>query len=337
MSEQQQREPSDQNQAGDLDEIPVEELIRITREFTRRITNQDRQRLGLELRESGHQRSIQISAPVTLQQFFSGEIDLDTDLARRFSNAPLLSNVKVFPKLGQPVKRMATAIFSSNDDFATMNVDAHTDKDATLDFTFTVFSALALRFRLAPLAAGERQRWLDLMRRPNGITFLWTHQRWEESHLIFVVREYYGRVYAFSPDGKQAAARLTPDAIQDLTDWLEDLWFPGRREEREQRAAEEQAYAEGDFAESVPEGDFIEMPLHMRRPARRRPHLRDAIPDAPEEQWADEPTQPQPLEWGASDDFAETVPDTSAPEPDDDADLGDEFGDLDLEDSDLDW
>ena len=29
------------------DDIPVEELIRLTREFTRRITNQDRQRLAL--------------------------------------------------------------------------------------------------------------------------------------------------------------------------------------------------------------------------------------------------------------------------------------------------
>ena len=70
-------------------QIPVEDLIRMTREFTRRITDEDRQRLGLDLRESGHSRSLQISAPVTLQQFFTGKIDLDTDLARRFLNAPL--------------------------------------------------------------------------------------------------------------------------------------------------------------------------------------------------------------------------------------------------------
>jgi hypothetical protein len=79
----------------ELDEIPVNELIRMTREFTRRITNQDRQRLGMDLRESGHSRSLLITAPITLQQFFSGEIDLDSDLARRFLNAPLLSSVRL--------------------------------------------------------------------------------------------------------------------------------------------------------------------------------------------------------------------------------------------------
>ena len=50
---------------SEMDEIPVEELIRMTREFTRRINNQDRHRLGVDLRESGHSRSLQITAPIT--------------------------------------------------------------------------------------------------------------------------------------------------------------------------------------------------------------------------------------------------------------------------------
>ncbi|GEM_PF-2191050 len=298
---------------NDLDEIPVEELIRLTREFTRRITNQDRQRLGLELRESGHQRSIQTSAPITLQQFFSGEIDLDTDLARRFSNTPLLSRVKFFPPPDRPLGRRATAIFASNDDALMLSVDAHTDEAATLDFTFTLFSVIALRFRLSPLVEGDRSRWLDLMRRANGITFLWTRERWEQPHLIFVVREHFGRVYAFSPAGYEAAARMTPQMITELLDWLEDLWFPGRREERE-------AQEEPDETDlrSVPIGDWAEEPLHFSPRQRGQSILQSVIPDAPEEQWEEAAEAPSEEE-------------TAAEPP------SDEFGDEALSADDLEW
>jgi hypothetical protein len=218
-----------------MDEIPVEELIRITREFTRRITNQDRQRLALDLRESGHQRSIQVSAPVALQLFFSGEIDLDPELARRFVNAPLLSHVRFIPEPGEPVRRQASALFSSQDDSAIMTVDApiNNGSDACLEFTFTLFSSLALRFNLQPLVTADRRRWLDLMRRESGIAFLWTRSRWEQAYIIFVVREHFARLYAFSPYGFEAAARLTPDMVTGLLDWLDGLWFPGEKLDHE--------------------------------------------------------------------------------------------------------
>ena len=116
---------------SELEEIPVSELIRLTREFTRRITNQDRQRLGLDLRESGHSRSLQITAPVTLQQFFSGEIDLDSDLARRFLNAPLLSSARLLDGPDESSQRQETALLSSNDDAAIMMVDAHLSISST--------------------------------------------------------------------------------------------------------------------------------------------------------------------------------------------------------------
>jgi hypothetical protein len=215
-----------------LDEIPVEELIRLTRAFTQRITNQDRQRLAVDLKESGHQRILQISAPITLQQFFSGEIDLDAELARRYANAPLLSYVKFIPKRGKPLSRQATALFSSQDDSAIVTIDAplDDDPDATLTFTFTLRGALGLRFRLEALDRADRRRWLDLMRRDNGIAFLWTQDRWEDAYLIFVIREMFARFYAFSPNGYEAAARLTPEMVDELTGWLEDLWFPGARD-----------------------------------------------------------------------------------------------------------
>lgn len=270
---------------GDFDEIPVEDLIRLTREFTRRITNQDRQRLGLELRESGHSRSLQTTAPLTLQQFFSGEIDLDTDLARRFTNAPLLSHIQFAPRPGEPVRRQASAILSSNDDSTALTVNAllDPDREGALEFTLTLYSALALRFDLAPLVASDRSHWLELMRRPNGIAFLWTRDRWEKPYLIFVVREHFTRMYAFSPRGYEAAARLTPDMSTALLDWLEGLWFPERRS------------AEQEYLPATSQPDARARPTHVERPARARPTLRSVIPDAPEEQWEDEaPPPPAP-------------------------------------------
>lgn len=296
------RDPSRPGRPSDLDDIPVDELIRLTREFTRRITNQDRQRLGVELRESGHQRLLKVSAPVTLQQFFAGEIDLDAELAQRFANAPLLSSIKFLVPPAQTVTPRATALLSSNDDSFGLAVDALLDAAGALEFTFTLFNAFAMRFRLSPLGEHARQRWLELMRRPDGIAFLWTHQRWEDPHLIFVVREYYGRVYAFSPHGTDAAARLTPDVINSLLDWLEDLWFPGQRAQREAETAAEAA------------ADWTESPTYVRRPPRRRPHLRATIPDAPEEQWDDEPPAEAVLGMGDFDDDGafdvEDIPDS---------------------------
>lgn len=305
------RDPSRPGRPGDLDEIPVDELIRLTREFTRRITNQDRQRLGVELRESGHQRLLKVNAPVTLQQFFAGEIDLDAELAQRFANAPLLSSIKFLAPPAQTVTPRATAILSSNDDSFGLAVDALLDDAGTLEFTFTLFNAFAARFRLSPLGEHACQRWLELLRRPDGIAFLWTRQRWEDPHLIFVVREYYGRVYAFSPHGTDAAARLTPDVISDLLDWLEDLWFPGQRAAREAEAAEAAA-------------DWTESPTYVRRPPRRRPHLRATIPDAPEEQWDDEPPAEPDLDLDDTDD-------DGAFDADDALDSGGDLGAQDLE------
>jgi hypothetical protein len=290
----------------ELEEVPVEELIRMTREFTRRITNQDRQRLGLDLRESGHSRSLQITAPVTLQQFFSGEIDLDSDLARRFLNAPLLSNIRFSaPRESSP--RQGTAILSSNDDAAIVTVDAHAQKDqeAALELTFTLYSALALRFRVTPLMATDRSRWIELLRRANGIAFLWTRERWEKPYLIFVSREHFVRMYAFSPLGFEAAARLTPDMVKSLTDWLEGFWFPGRLAAREEEV------------EPVTQ----ERPTYVERPSRAEQARRAAIPDAPEEQWEEPPARSVSL--APQDDIAPPEPPGA--------------GESDLPANDLDW
>lgn len=207
------------------DEIPVDELVRITRELTERITNLDRQRLALQLKQS--KRSIKTNAPVTLQQFFTGEIDLDSELSKRFVNAPLLSQVNLYPKRPTPLlqSRRAVALLSTQDNAAQMTFDVDV-KNGSLEVTFTLSSMLAFRFDIGEIEEDERQRWLDLMRRQSGIAFLWTAERWDNDYIIFVVRENFARLYAFSSQRFEASARITPDIMIDLLDWLEAFWFP---------------------------------------------------------------------------------------------------------------
>ena len=128
---------------------------------------------------------------------------------------------------GEPVRRQTSAYFSSQDDSALMTVGAPLGgkNGAVVEFTFTLRSMVGLAFRVDPLTVEDRRRWLELIRRENGITVLWTRERWEKPYLIFVVRDYFARVYAFAPTGFEAAARLTPDMLNALTDWLETVWF----------------------------------------------------------------------------------------------------------------
>lgn len=217
--------------ADDDAQIPVEELLRKTRVFTERITNEDRQRLALELKDTGHQPTIQSRAPVTIQQFFTGEIDLDTELAKRFSSAPLLSELSLEPKKTEGVlgRRNASAILTSQDNAAMLSLDVR--PTGSLEATFTYASMLSLRFDLGQLEDADKQRWIELMRRKSGISFLWTKQRWEKDYLVFVVREYFARVYAFSPQRFEAAARITPNVLADLLGWLESFWIRDKEKE----------------------------------------------------------------------------------------------------------
>src|SRR5512138_3000140 len=80
------------------------------------ISAQDRQRLLRDLSGTGSlRRSIKVDqAPVTIKQFLRGEIDLDTELARRFANAPLLTSIARSPQDTRPASR-ATAMMTSQD------------------------------------------------------------------------------------------------------------------------------------------------------------------------------------------------------------------------------
>lgn len=208
------------DEPGFVDGIPVEELVRLTKEFTARITNEDRQRLTLELTEGG--RSIQSGAPYFLQQFFTGKIDLDTELQRRFPGAPLLSSPSFTPAPGKRARR-GLAQFKSQDEAASLVIDLQ-GIDGSLEASFLLGGMISVRFTLGLIADAQRKRFLDLMRRPNGIAILWTRERWEKDYMIFVVRERFARLYAFGPGRYDAACRLPPEVLENLLQWLGGFW-----------------------------------------------------------------------------------------------------------------
>jgi hypothetical protein len=226
------------DEPGFVDGIPVEELVRLTREFTARITNEDRQRLAMELSETGHQRSIQSSAPFLLQQFFTGRVDLDVELAHRYPSAPLMSSFSFKPEPGKQA-RHGIAEFFSQDNAAAMTMEMHTTATSTLEATFLLQGMIAVRFRLGAIVEVQRNRFLELMRRPNGIAFLWTRERWESDYLIFIVREYFARVYAFGPGRFDAACRLTPEGISQLITWFGGFWASSAEPPQEEHSSTE--------------------------------------------------------------------------------------------------
>jgi hypothetical protein len=190
-----------------------------------RLTQQDRQRLLRDLGGTGSlRRSIKLDqAPVTIKQFLRGEIDLDTELSRRFANAPLLTSIGRSPEDTQPASR-ATATMISQDQAATLTFDIYSDQDL-LEATFTLNHMLALRFHLPEIGSYDKRRWLDLMRREGGVAFLWTSQRWDDDYLIFVIRPHFARLYAFSPHRFEASVRLGHHVSKLLVNWLEMRWF----------------------------------------------------------------------------------------------------------------
>ncbi len=212
-----------------VEDVPYEDLKQQAREMTerlRRITDDDRQRVAADLKESGHQQTIQSSAPYLLQGFFSGRLDLDVELTRRYPAPPLLSNMTFAPKPGQ-MRRHGFAQFASQDTSSMMTVEIHGSSD-TLEIGFLLFSMIGVRFTLESIGEHNRQRFAEsldrALERENGIAFLWTRERWERDYVIFVVRHGFAKMYAFGPGRVEAACRLTPDGVIQFRTWLGGFW-----------------------------------------------------------------------------------------------------------------
>jgi hypothetical protein len=172
--------------------------------------------------DSSDSATTSAETPWTLQQFFDGEIDLDAELASRFSNIPLMSTIS-FRRLGSREDREVATIASQ--DGAAQVVFEADRATQVVQMAFTFGSMLTLRFTLADLSDKDRARWLDLMRREEGgLSFLWGPARWEKDYLICISRKYFTNLYAFSPYNFDAAMRMTPEVTNKLLDWLGRFW-----------------------------------------------------------------------------------------------------------------
>ena len=160
--------------------------------------------------------------PWALQQFFDGEIDLDSELSRRFPDMAVMATFKTRDTGKNSPHVIATTSTSDSSAQAVFDLDTET---GALVMSFTLGSMLTLRFNLHEISQENRDRWLELMRRHDGgLAFLWGPERWEEDYIISVVHKYYTNLYAFSPANFEAGIRMTTEVIEKLLDWLAEVW-----------------------------------------------------------------------------------------------------------------
>jgi hypothetical protein len=227
---------NDKLSADKLVSLSNKELAQIARDITGRLHNQDWQQVVADLKLTGHIHTFRESAPPFLQKFLKLEADLDGELAKQASAAPLMSTISLDPRRPKGDEPRVMALLASQDEGSHMRLEIHPSYEMT-SVAFSVKSMLTLRFNLPNLDVDERYTFLDMLRRDQGISFLWTPDRWERDFLIFIKREFFTRVYAFS-SGNEATARLTTEVIGTLTDWLEKAWFPRTRRRQTKRATQ---------------------------------------------------------------------------------------------------
>ncbi|PJF41122.1 MAG: hypothetical protein D6737_10445 [Chloroflexi bacterium] len=169
------------------------------------------------------------NVPWTLQQFFNGEIDLGSELFKRFPSMPLMSSIS-FRELETKTRR-GVATLTSQDRSAMVMVDVH-ERTREMQYSFTMGSMLTFRFQLNDLSDMDRARWLKLMRRDltrrdqGRLAFLWGQFRWRRDYLICIKRPYFASMLAFSPNNFEAAVRMTPEVLMQFLDWVETFWSP---------------------------------------------------------------------------------------------------------------
>lgn len=163
--------------------------------------------------------------PLTLQTFFSGQVNLNRELIQRFPNMPLMSVIRFRDLYGNGERGVAT--LSTQDGSATLIVDT-SSVTHEIQFSFTFGSMLSMRFHLTTLSDLDRKQWLQLMRSEDkrDIIFLWGQTRWRDDYAICVPHPYYMSLLAFTPNNFEAAVRMTPSTIDRLIDWLDAFWYP---------------------------------------------------------------------------------------------------------------
>lgn len=202
-----------------------EELGALLRAIVRRSQPKADERPPEDIIQEASTNTAPVDAPWALQQHFDGEINLEAELARRFPEMAVMPHIKIRP-LGEGQRReVATMTTADNAAHAVIDADLLT---GNLILSFTLSSMLTLRFSLHDISPRMRQRWLDLMRRPEGgVAFLWGPARWESDYLACVVHKYYTNLYCFSPNNFEAGIRMTNIVTEKLVDWLVQVWSSG--------------------------------------------------------------------------------------------------------------
>jgi hypothetical protein len=160
--------------------------------------------------------------PWALQGYFDGEIDLIQELAARYPQMPIMSLFHARGVEGRSPR--GVAVIGTQDGAASLVVEIDVHSRA-IQFSFILGSLLGLRFRPGALSRLDRAAWIEPIRREGGeVAFLWNAKRWEQDYLICSASKTFTYLFAFSPSGTQAAARLTPEATRRLLDWLAGYW-----------------------------------------------------------------------------------------------------------------
>lgn len=170
----------------------------------------------------GVERRVPVATPWLLQRFLDAEIDLPTELFERFGFPPMFSVIKTRP-LAEKLTHQVTTL-STQDDSGQIIIDI--DPAANFaSFTFAHGGLLSQCYTLNDPASIDRDRWLNLMeRREAPFTFLWNATRWQHDYLIWVNTRPATFIYAFTPSGQSATARLTPEVSAKLFAWMRRVW-----------------------------------------------------------------------------------------------------------------
>lgn len=166
------------------------------------------------------------AAPWLVQIGYRDRARLSAELLARYPTPPLLTVFRSYDLDERSGRRAALLI--SADGVASLRVEVEA-ATRLLEFAFTHGPMLTLRFTLEGLSPIDRARWLERMRQDeDDVTYLWGQTRWEHDYLICLMRRQasstFANLYAFSRYNFEAAARLTPDARDQLLDWLEAGW-----------------------------------------------------------------------------------------------------------------
>ncbi|MBK8024795.1 MAG: hypothetical protein IPK19_26095 [Chloroflexi bacterium] len=160
--------------------------------------------------------------PWALLGYFEGDLDLIQDLAGRYPQLSIMSLFNVRTAGSRVPRGMATIATQDGASSLIIEVDM---QSLAVQFTFIVGSMIGVRFRPGAPSPLDRAAWLEPMRREQGeVAFLWNAQRWSHDYLIGAATRSFTYLFAFSPNGVQAAARLTPEVSRKLTDWLGGHW-----------------------------------------------------------------------------------------------------------------